>query len=67
MAMTVSFDDEELAALRRRAELEGRSTCDIVRQAVRDYLQRASKQDRLNRALNDGLVRYADVFERLGE
>ena len=65
--MTVPFDDDELAALSRRAELEGRPMHVVVRQAVRDYIQRASKRDRLDAAVDDGLRRYAEVFRRLGE
>jgi len=65
--MTVPFDDDEFAALGHRAELEGRPMHDVVRQAVRDYIQRASKRERLDAAVDDGLHRYAEALRRLGQ
>jgi predicted transcriptional regulator len=65
--MTVPFDDDELAALSHRAELEGCPMHDVVRRAVRDYIERASRRERLDAAVDDGLRRYAEVFRRLGE
>ena len=34
MAMSLPFDEQEIEALRRRAELEGRSMQDVARQSV---------------------------------
>ena len=65
--MTVPFDDDELAALSHRAELEGRPVQDVVREAVRDYIRRASKRERLDAAVDDALHRHAEVFRRLAE
>lgn len=44
MAMTLRLDEQETEALRRRAELEGRSMQDVARQAVRDYIEQPSKR-----------------------
>jgi hypothetical protein len=67
MAMTLRLDDQENDALRRRAELEGRSMQDVVRQAVRDYIERNSKRELLDRVLDEELPRYAEALERLGQ
>ncbi len=67
MAMTLRLDEQETEALRRRAELEGRSMQDVARQAVRDYIERNSKRELLNRVLDRELPRYAEALERLGQ
>jgi predicted transcriptional regulator len=66
MAMTLRLDEQETEALRRRAEIEGRSMQDVVRQAVRDYIERNSKRELLDRVLDRELPRYAEALERLG-
>jgi predicted transcriptional regulator len=66
MAMTLRLTDRETDALRRRAELEGRSMQDVARQAVRDYIERNSKRELLDRVLDAELPRYAEALERLG-
>jgi predicted transcriptional regulator len=67
MAMTLRLTDRETDALRRRAELEGRSMQDVARQAVRDYIERNSKRELLDRVLEAELPRYAEALERLGQ
>jgi predicted transcriptional regulator len=67
MAMTLRLDDQETDALRRRAELEGRSMQDVARQAVRDYIEQNSKRQLLDRVLDEELPRYAEALERLGQ
>jgi predicted transcriptional regulator len=67
MAMTLRLDEQETDALRRRAELEGRSMQDVARQAVRDYIERTSKRELLDRVLDDELPHYAEALERLGQ
>jgi hypothetical protein len=67
MAMTLRLDEQETESLRRRAELEGRSMQDIARQAVRDYIERNSKRELLDRVLDEELPRYAEALERLGQ
>jgi hypothetical protein len=67
MAMTLRLDDQETEALRRRAELEGRSMQEVARQAVRDYIERNSKRELLDRVLDEELPRYAEALERLGQ
>jgi predicted transcriptional regulator len=66
MAMTLRLTDQETEALRHRAELEGRSMQDVARQAVRDYIERNSKRELLDRVLDAELSRYTEAQERLG-
>ena len=67
MAMTLRLDDDESAALRRRAELEGRSMQEVARAAVREYIERTSRRDLLDQVLDEELPRYAEALERLGQ
>lgn len=65
--MTLRLTDEEASALRARAELEHRSMQEVARQAVRDYIERSSRRDLLDRVLDEELPRYAEALERLGQ
>ena len=67
MAMTLRLDERETEALRRRAEIEGRSMQEVARDAVRTYIEQRSKRDLLDRVLDDELPRYAEALERLGQ
>lgn len=67
MAMTLRLTGDESAALRRQAEREGRSMQDVARAAVRDYIERASRRELLERVLDEDLPRYAEALRRLGE
>ena len=67
MAMTLRLDDQTNAALRNRAEAEGRSMQEVVRLAVTEYIDRHSRQDALDRVLDTELPRYAEALRRLGE
>lgn len=67
MAMTLRLTDDEADALRRRAELEGRSMQDVARAAVRAYVDARDRADLLKRVLDTELPRYADALERLGQ
>ncbi|MEX0658489.1 MAG: ribbon-helix-helix protein, CopG family [Egibacteraceae bacterium] len=66
MAMTLRLDEHEAEALRRRALREGRSMQEVARQAVREYIERTSRQELLNHVLDAELPRYAEALERLG-
>lgn len=67
MAMTLRLTNDETEALRRRAALEGRSMQDVARDAVRSYIEDRSRQDLLERVLDEELPRYAEALRRLGE
>ena len=67
MAMTLRLDADETEALRRRAELEGRSMQEVAREAVRAYIEGTSRRELLDRVLDEELPRYAEALERLGQ
>jgi predicted transcriptional regulator len=67
MAMTLRLTEDETEALRRQAEVEGRSMQDVARQAVRDYVERHTRAELLEQVLDSELPRYAEALRRLGE
>jgi predicted transcriptional regulator len=67
MAMTLRLSDAETEALRRRAEREGRSMQEVAREAVREYVERTSRRELVDRVLDTELPRYAEALRRLGE
>ncbi len=67
MAMTLRLTDEEADALRGRARIESRSMQEVARQAVREYVERHSRAELLDRVLDEELPRYAQALERLGQ
>ncbi len=64
--MTLRLTDAEAAMLRKRAELEGRSMQEVAREAVRTYIESASRRELLERVLDSELPRYAEALDRLG-
>ncbi|MDX6681923.1 MAG: hypothetical protein QOG94_1962 [Solirubrobacteraceae bacterium] len=67
MAMTLRLTEDETDALRARAQREGRSMQEVAREAVRQYIERTSRRELLDRVLDEELPRYAEALERLGE
>jgi predicted transcriptional regulator len=67
MAMTLRLSEEETDALRRRARREGRSMQEVAREAVRDYVDRTSRRELLDKVLDEELPRFAEALRRLGE
>jgi len=67
MAMTLRLTDEEQAALRKRAELDGVSMQEAARRAVREFVARADHRDRVSSAAELIMERHADPLRRLGE
>ncbi len=67
MAMTLRLTDHETDALRQRAQREGRSMQDVARAAVREYIDRTSRQELLDEVLDEELPRFAEALRRLGE
>jgi predicted transcriptional regulator len=67
MAMTLRLTDDEQAALRARAEVEGISMQEAARRAVRDYVARGSHRDRVAEAAGRVLAAHAEALERLGQ
>lgn len=67
MAMTLRLTEDEADALRRRAQREGRSMQEVAREAVREYIDRASRRELLDQVLDEDLPHYAEALRRLGE
>jgi predicted transcriptional regulator len=67
MAMTLRLTDAEAQVLRKRAELEQRPVRKVVRQAIREYVERHPRTEPFDQAVEEGLLRYAEVLERLGD
>jgi predicted transcriptional regulator len=67
MAMTLRLSDEQTEALRKRAEIEGRSMQQIVLHAIDDYLQRVSDDALTDTLAEKGAQRFSDLLRRLGE
>ncbi len=65
--MTLRLTDAEAEVLRRHAELERRPMQEVVRQAIREYVEVHSRAELLNRVLDEELPRYAEALERLGQ
>jgi predicted transcriptional regulator len=66
MAMTLRLTDAEAQVLRKRAELEQRSVHAVLRQAISEYVARHPPAERLDRIVEQELLRYAEALERLG-
>jgi hypothetical protein len=67
MAMTLRLTDAQAAALRARAEREGRSMQQVALAALDDYLLRAEDDELTDRLAEQGARRYAELLRRLGE
>lgn len=67
MAMTLRLTDEQTAALRARANREGRSMQQVAVSALEHYLLRAEDDERTDRLAAQGAERFADLLRRLGE
>jgi predicted transcriptional regulator len=67
MATTLRLTDDETDALRRRAQREGRSMQEVARAAVREYIDRTSRQELLDEVLDEELPRNAEALRRLCE
>ena len=67
MAMTLWLSDADVASLRRRAERERRSIEDVVREAIREYVESHSRAEALDQVLDEDMPRFAEALERLGQ
>ena len=67
VAMTLRLTDEQTAALRARADREGRSMQQVARAALDDYLLRTDDDELTEHLAEQGAQRYAELLRRLGE
>jgi hypothetical protein len=65
--MTLRLTEEEQAALRQRADLEGISLQEAARRAVREFVDRSDHRDRVAEAAARILRSHEDALRRLGE
>jgi predicted transcriptional regulator len=65
MAMNLRLSDEEAAALRRKAEQEGRSMQDVAREAIRQYT--TDRTGRLATAIDRMRTEDAELHDRLSK
>ena len=63
--MNLRLDDDEMAALRERAEKEGRSIQEVAKTAINDYLSR--RPVRLRAAIERVQTEDAELLERLSK
>jgi hypothetical protein len=67
MAMTLRLTAEQTAALRARADREGRSMQQVALSALDEYLVRTEDDERTDRLAEQGARRFAELLRRLGE
>jgi len=65
--MNLRLREEQQAALRVRAEREGRSVHAVVLQAIDRYLEETGDQDLIQKIGATYATRHADLLRRLGE
>jgi hypothetical protein len=65
--MTLRLTDDQAAALRARAQKEGRSMQQVALAAVDEYLLHAEDDELTDRLAERGARRYAELLRRLGE
>ncbi len=65
MAMNLRLSDEEAAALRRKAEEEGRSMQEVARAAIREYT--VGRRARLAAAIERIRTEDAELLDRLAK
>ncbi|GII78747.1 hypothetical protein Sru01_37290 [Sphaerisporangium rufum] len=65
--MTLRLSDEHFAALRRRAEKEGRSVRQVAHAAVEEYIARREADEEVHRLGAAAARRWRSVLDDLGE
>jgi hypothetical protein len=64
--MTLRLTEEEQAALRERARLEGISMQEAARRAVRDYIAHGEHRERVSAAALRVMEAHGEALDRLG-
>jgi hypothetical protein len=67
MAMTLRLSAAQSEALRRRAEIEGRSMQQVALTALEDYLVRTADDELTDQLAAQGAARFHELLRRLGE
>jgi len=67
MAFTLRLSDDEQRVLTAQAERMGLSQNEVVRVALREYIERQSKAELLAQVMDSELPPFAEALERLGQ
>jgi len=67
MALTVRLSAQEQEALAAHAERSGVSQNEVMRAALRDFVQRQSHAELLEQVMDSELPQFAEALERLGQ
>jgi predicted transcriptional regulator len=67
MALTVRLSQEEQEALATYADRSGVSQNEVMRAALRDFVQRQSHSELLEQVMDSELPPFAEALERLGQ
>lgn len=67
MALTVRLSPEEQEALAAYADRSGASQNEVMRAALRDFVQRQSHAELLEQVMDSELPQFAEALERLGQ
>jgi plasmid stability protein len=67
MELTLRLTDEQTAALRARAEMEGRSMQQVALAALDDYMLRTADDELTDRLAERGAKQYSEPLRRLGD
>jgi len=65
MAMNLRLDDDRAEALKKQAELEGRSMHAVVLRAVDEYLARNAREAMVRETAKREAVKWHELLERL--
>ena len=63
--MTLRLDPEKTEALRRQAELEGRSMQDIAQRSIDEYLARHARAAERRTLLEEAVDEHHELLDRL--
>lgn len=67
MAFTLRLSDDEQRVLTAQAERMGLSQNEVVRVALREYIERQTKAELLGQVMDSELPPFAEALERLGQ
>jgi predicted transcriptional regulator len=65
--LTVRLSSQEQQALAAQAERSGMSQNEVIRAALREYVERTSRQQLLAEVMDQELPAFAEALERLGQ
>lgn len=65
--MTLRLSDDDMAALKLRAQLEGVSMQVVAQHAIREYIEEHSRAELIDQVLDQELPGYAEALERLAQ